>query len=84
MALEKEKKSKKIQKSIVYPKVGLKDILRAIWNGIKPQKWWLFFLVVSIILANIATIITPLYYKQFFDIISSGASKQLLSLNFLH
>ena len=71
-------KTKKIQKGIVYPKVGLKEILGTIWNGIKPQKWWLFVLVISIVLANIATIITPIYYKQFFDVISSGASKSVI------
>ena len=67
------------QKNITYPNVGLKDILRAFWNGIKPQKWLLFILVASIILGNVVTIITPLFYKQFFDIIASAGLKSEIS-----
>ena len=70
---------KKLQKSIVYPKVGLKDVLGAIWNGIKPQKWLFYILIVSMILANIVTIITPLFYKQFFDIIASPGVKSVVA-----
>jgi len=44
----------KIQKSIIYPNVGLKDILLAFWRGIQPQKWKLFAVIISVILANIA------------------------------
>ncbi len=67
--------SEKSQKTIIYPKVGLKDVLGAFWNGIKPQKWILFFLVVFMVLANITTIAVPIFYKQFFDVISIGANK---------
>ena len=70
-----ENNSKKIQKSIIYPKVSLKDVLRAFWNGIRLKKWNFFTIIVSIILANVVSIITPLFYKNFFDIISSNVSK---------
>ena len=59
--------------------VKLKDVLRAFWHGIKPQKWGLFFLALSIILANIAGIISPIFYKQFFDIISAGGDKTAIA-----
>lgn len=75
MAPEKEKKS---QKTIIYPKVGLKEIVRAFWNGVKPQKWLLFVLLTFMVLANIVTIITPIYYKQFFDVISSNLGKSVI------
>ncbi len=70
---------KKQQKSIVYPKVGLKDVLGAIWNGVKPQRRLFYILIVSMILANIVTIITPLFYKQFFDIIASPGVKSVVA-----
>ena len=65
----------KSQRNIIYPKVGLKDVLRAFWQGIKPQKWLLFFLAFSIISANIVATMSPILYKQFFDIISAGGNK---------
>ncbi len=64
--------TEKSQENIVYPKVGLKDVLSAFWKGIRPKKWVLFVLVISTILVNVVTIIIPLCYKQFFDVISSG------------
>ncbi|TSC94081.1 MAG: hypothetical protein CEN87_634 [Parcubacteria group bacterium Licking1014_1] len=66
----------KSQKSIVYPEVKLRDIIGAFWQGIRPQKWLFFLLIGSIVLANIVIVITPLFYKQFFDIISSGENRQ--------
>ncbi|MCX6718265.1 MAG: ABC transporter ATP-binding protein [Candidatus Staskawiczbacteria bacterium] len=71
--------TEKIQKGIVYPQVKLKDVLAAFWRGIKPRKWQLFILVVSIILANIGAIIIPLFYKQFFDIIAGGGDKIIIA-----
>ncbi|MCX6721952.1 MAG: ABC transporter ATP-binding protein [Candidatus Staskawiczbacteria bacterium] len=79
---------KRTQKSINFPEVKLKDVLAAFWRGIKPKKWLLFILVTSMILGNVVTIITPLFYKQFFDVISAGVgdktiiAKQLLQIIF--
>lgn len=72
-------KSRKIQKGIIYPKVGLKDVLVAFWHGIKPKKWLLFFAVSSMILANIIAVIIPLFYKQFFDVLSAGGDKTIIA-----
>lgn len=69
------------EKNIVYPKVGLKDVLRAFWSGIKPKKWGFFLLFFSMILASIMGIIIPLFYKQFFDIISSGENPAVIAQN---
>ena len=64
------------QKGITYPKVGLKDVLRYFWQGIKPKKWLLFILVFCIAFYNLIYIIAPLFYKRFFDIIfnSNGST----------
>ncbi|MGD0576722.1 MAG: ABC transporter ATP-binding protein [Candidatus Staskawiczbacteria bacterium] len=84
MAKEKIEKVK-IQKNIIYPKVGVKEVFVAIWNGIKPQKWFLFIMVFSLALGNLTGVITPLFYKQFFDIIAvpsnaSAVAQKLLVL----
>lgn len=65
----------KSQTNIVYPEVKLKDVLAAFWRGIKPQKWFLFLAILSIILANIVSIVTPLFYRNFFDIVSAPGDK---------
>ena len=62
------------QKSIIYPKVTITDVLKAFWLAIRPQKFWFFTLISSMILANIIPILTPIFYKQFFDIIAVSAT----------
>ena len=72
-----------MQKNIVYPEVRLKDILAAFWRGIKPQKWQLFAMLVSIIFVNVITIITPIFYKKFFDVISATGDKMFVAQQLL-
>ena len=74
-------KTNKIQKAISYPEVKLKDVYYAFWRGIKSSKWQLFGLVVLIIASNILASITPLFYKQFFDVISAGGDKNFVAKN---
>src|SRR3989344_1915187 len=71
--------SEKAQRNVIYPKVKLKDVLAAFWRGIKPKKRLLFIIAASIILGNIITIIIPLFYKQFFDVISTVGDKELIA-----
>jgi ATP-binding cassette subfamily B protein len=71
------------EKNIIYPEVKLKDILIAFWRGIRPQKWWLFALLFLIILTNVIASITPLLYKQFFDIISTNGDKGAIAQQLL-
>jgi len=71
--------SEKLQKNIIYPKVRLKDVFTAFWHGIQPQKWQLFIMVVSIILGNVISVITPLFYKRFFDIIAVNVDKTIIA-----
>ena len=59
---------------IIYPKVTVLDVSKAFWNGMKPQKWKLFLMVFAIIAMNIVYIITPLFYKHFFDVIVVGGN----------
>ncbi len=64
-----------MQKNIIYPKVSFWDITRAFWRGIRPQKWSLFFLLFLVLAINIISVITPLFYKQFFDVITLAQDK---------
>ncbi|MDP2918444.1 MAG: hypothetical protein Q8N68_03015, partial [bacterium] len=66
-------------KNIIYPEVKIKNVLAAFWRGISPQKWGLFFAAIFIILASIATIISPIFYKQFFDVISAGGDRSTIT-----
>src|SRR3989344_3763738 len=72
----------KLQKNI-YPEVKIKDVLKAFWQGVKPQKWGFFCLILAIILANIFAILTPLLYKDFFDVIFLGGDKTIVAKSLL-
>jgi ATP-binding cassette subfamily B protein len=65
--------------SIEYPEVKVKDVAKTVWQGIKPEKGWLFSLVGSIILANILAIVSPLFYEQFFNVLASGGNPTALA-----
>lgn len=80
MTTEKSYSSAKAESNIIYPKVKLKDVFGAFWQGIKPRKWTLFVLILSIVLANLSLIAVPILYKHFFDVLSAGQkSPQIVS-----
>ncbi len=60
---------------IIYPKVGIREILKTFWKAGGPYKWLLFTVVFSIIVVNIAEVITPLYYKRFFDTVIAATDR---------
>lgn len=64
-----------MQKNIIYPKIKFIDISKVFWNGMRPKKWWFSFLVLCIFSGSVVSIITPLFYKHFFDVISVGDGK---------
>lgn len=57
---------------IIYPKVTILDVLRVFWNGMKPQKWKLLVIVLGVVSTNMLYIVTPLFFKRFFDVIMAG------------
>src|SRR6266404_829909 len=59
---------------IIYPKVTVLDVMKAFWNAMRPQKWRLFVMVFSLMIGNTILIITPLFYKHFFDVIVAGGN----------
>ncbi len=68
-----------MQKNIIYPKVTFWDISKALWGGVKPYKWSLFFLLLVVTMVNIIASLIPLFYKQFFDVITLGSDKSIIA-----
>lgn len=65
---------------IQYPKVGMWRVFTEIWKGLRPQWVLLTFGLVTFLLANIiGAVIVPLYYKQFFDELTSGATPDAIA-----
>lgn len=68
-----------------YPKVSITNVLREYFRVAKP--FWLTFLVVAIS-ANIPVIaggiIVPIYYKNFFDILTVKADVSILVSELIH
>lgn len=60
---------------IIYPKVSIRDILRTFWNATRSYTGFLFALVASVAAANVVEVITPLYYKRFFDTVIDATDK---------
>lgn len=67
------------QSTIKYPPVGLGDVIRAFWRGMRKSKWWLFTIIFSIVSLGIVSTIIPLFYKRFFDVIAAGGDKTIIA-----
>ena len=65
----------KMMEKIAYPTVRLPHILKAFWKGVRLYQPLLFTLVACIIAVNIVEVITPLFYKRFFDTLIATADK---------
>jgi ATP-binding cassette subfamily B protein len=68
----------KEDKNNIYPKVYIKDVLSFLWQGMGQKKFYLFLTIVMVALGSSFAVISPIYYKKFFDIISSNGDKVLL------
>lgn len=60
---------------IIHPTIRLPHILKAFWKGVRLYQPLLFALVASIIAVNIVEVITPLFYKRFFDTLIASSDK---------
>ena len=61
-----------------YPKVTVSDVVSFFWKGVGKNKFSLFLSVLAIALGSSASIIAPIYYKKFFDILSPEVNKAIL------
>jgi ATP-binding cassette subfamily B protein len=70
--------------NIIYPKVSFLETMGFLWRGIGKNKTYLFLTIFLLGFASVGSIITPIYYKKFFDILSSGADKATLVPSLIH
>ena len=61
-----------------YPEVHISDVISFFWKGVGKNKFSLFLSVFAIALGSSASIIAPIYYKKFFDILSPEVDKAIL------
>ena len=58
--------------------ITIKQVLLSFWNGVKHNKLTFFTAYISGIIANILSIIVPIYYKEFFDKLGFGDKSQTM------
>ncbi len=46
------------------------EVLKKFWNGVRPYKWAFFTTLFCITVDLVISIFVPIYYKQFFDVLS--------------
>ncbi len=72
----------------IYKKIPAKssawDVIKAFWQGMKPAKGLFFFDVISVILANLATVSIPIFYKRFFNAIVQATDKHSVEPFLIH
>src|SRR5579883_3055735 len=67
------------EQAIHYPKVGVKQVAQELWRGIRVHRLALWIMSGAIILANLASVAVPIFYKQFFDLITRGGDRTQLA-----
>ena len=73
-----KEKTKKIQKGIVYPKVKVKDVFGAMWNGVRPQKWLFFTLIGAIAIVFSGLTRTQTVERNLITIVEFDPIKKIL------
>lgn len=56
-------------------KLQIKQTLREYWKQMKPYKTWLFVSMFAVLVGSLVDVIAPIFYKQFFDLLSGGVPK---------
>jgi len=59
-------------------KYNTKQTLKIYWQYAMHYKLAVFVVVLTTIIASLVNVVIPLYYKKFFDVITSGLDKQIL------
>lgn len=65
-------------------KATLTQVLKAFWNGIRPQQWACYVSVIAFSAVSILQLITPLFYKRFFDLLAMPTARSLLAPQLVH
>lgn len=67
-----------------FPEVSLLDVLSYLWAGIKEQRWLMFVNLFFVALAGAFEITSPLFFKKFFDTLTSGGLKPEVAPALIH
>ncbi|TAK58712.1 ABC transporter ATP-binding protein [Patescibacteria group bacterium] len=66
-----------------YPPVGVLDVLRAMWQGLRPDGWLAVVTLFLFLVASIAEVFVPLLYKHFFDTLTAPLEKSIAVVTLL-
>jgi ATP-binding cassette subfamily B protein len=61
--------------------IGISHVLSAYWQGVKPQKGLVLFNIFAYTAGNILLIIIPLFYKRFFDLLTTSTVDHAIALS---
>ena len=61
------------------PKVGISHVLKHLWKAVKPQKWHFYFTILAFTISSVVSVLVPLIYKKFFDLLSTDGSKATIT-----
>jgi ATP-binding cassette subfamily B protein len=63
----------KKQSHTAYPNVSFLDVMKAFWGGVRKHKFFSFAFVGCTVFAAFIDLITPFFYKKFFDLLTKGS-----------
>ncbi|KKT76580.1 MAG: ABC transporter related protein, partial [Parcubacteria group bacterium GW2011_GWF2_44_7] len=70
--------------NIKYPDVSFKDVAVSFWQVTKKNWLSMILTIAGVAVASVFEIIIPLFYKRFFDLLSSGQDKNILAPQMVH
>ena len=70
--------------NIIYPEVYFRDVIGSIWKGVR-KNWPVFVLaILGTGLASSMGVITPLFYKKFFDTLTGTQNSTVVAPQLIH
>jgi len=65
-------------------KASLAQIVQAFWRGIRPQQWAFYVCIISLSAVTVFQLITPLFYKEFFDLLAVNGARAPIIPQLVH
>ncbi len=66
-----------MQTKIEYPPVGVRDVAKAMWQGLRPDGWLALGTAALFFAASVANVFAPVLYKQFFDTLTDVSDRSI-------
>jgi len=64
-----------LQKNPTQQHIRGAKIFKTYWVSVRRYRWWAVLIIFSMVLVGILEVITPLFYKRFFDVLTSTEDK---------